>query len=1333
MLRFFPRRYSTPELAMRKYALKHQLYDDDRGINNVHPISNKSCQTDILGLDKYLQRLQPSADTVASGQSSAMVRLQQQRTAYKKTPSRKPKVRSIGVHCERRRLTFSAFKGCQKFKHTYKRKISLPQPRSQSPTITIASDDNGRRNSGILPKLWPDRAAIETERSVAATKAAGPTVKLPRISMTRDAKLEPNRTDDGTGGGMRLARLTRPQSTGSGNSIDTAYRKLAYFRANSAPKIDSRYYTTLHIATTTTPTAAAQPVERELQSSTAGSSDTANTTLDMSYIVQHQLDSAENAAQIVTETESETTVTVTTTDAISSCTTRTVSTSTCGTFAAEPIFPIVFSCESVLRHPLDAGGYVSHTESHRFSVHYEPVEESGEAANDCSRSSSLVFTSSGGPCKNNERRLTGDSISVTPSTMATSLNTFGEKRLIIERTNTDVKFKNVVTSDISNETQLVEDNVQQQSLVIGEPLEEDYRFSTVVVDDNLMDDKTSKNIVIQNIEDYNSVSDKDHHDNVLIFQNENSVPVQKNMSDNTIIDYLGDGDSDGGNEGTELISHAHSTDIPLQQSNNEQNYERLTQNHQNIFDSDRTVTNQLPKFDDTEPQIKQHSYLIPETHATATHELELQSCSNLELTIDEIDRQHDVELRREQIDNNNHYSSEVLKVFGHPDEMSINETDNCSHENTDVMSSHQYSTQRGGGMTTRKPGAENSKYTNLHSENDQRSFEHNDCNELNVLNRLYDNISSQKRADDIQDIKENVTQNSYYTHSDNNMSNQKSLNSNRLVENVTTDRHRTLNKMAGAQNEEDNEYYGLFAERANESLLDNVDELDNMNDITECRKYDTRRYGTLDMTKPRQRIDSRHVRVEEKADTNTCHRCTHKNNETNAVTESKNYNYRNLYGSSCGKHPHEYSMSKHKLKSVDETKECTKQSNYIGGFLFGDTLYKSKQPEKYKTDHRGKNYVYHSDKYEYYDDPEKVNFSSKSNDRWYDYYQDYAPKNRHSPRDEDCTVFADVTLPRKSGGSNERGGVKPEPRYPSPTAAVQNSSYYSQLQADKVMSRGDDCSKNTDSDESLTDSLEDGCKFEGAAISYFLALDGQKSAVTFTLKMPNTLENRLNRRHSLLKKHLHVTTTVRKTVSTTRVRTRHKGCQTLWTEEKGVQVQRGSTATARKPTVDDHKVLETLLAGLERNRVSENQIRVVGGEKMVSTGNQTELQRLHVELPSNRHIQTTRDAAAGPKTPAKHAVSTTVVDGQEQHHKSHAVKKFSTDNALMVGVVRQNKYKGKEALDGAKNDQLLTLSKGWINFYTLRADSADTTDAQGNIIFFFFLHFPHVQFFRISI
>lgn len=1320
---------------MRKHALKQQSYHDNGDVNNVHPISNKSCQTDILGLDKYLQRPRPSGETImASWQSSAAVSLQQQRTAYKKSSSKKPKVRSVGVHCERRRLTFAAFKGCQKFKHVYKRKISLPQPRSPSPTTTTASDDSGRRKNGVLPKLWPDRTTVEADRPTAIAKTAGPTVKLPKITMTRDTKLEPDRTDDGTGGGTRLARLTRPQSTGSGNSADTEYRKLAYFRASSAPKIDSRYYTTLHFTTATTPVPAAQSAELEPQSSTPGSSDTADTTLDMSYVVQHELESVDNASEEVVEVEAaaeiEASATATTTDAMSSCSTRTVSTSTCSTLAAEPIFPIVFSCESILRHPLDAGGYVSHTESHRFSVHYVPVEESRAAANDDDNrsrsSSSLVFTSSGDPRQNNERCLTGNSISVTPFTTTTSSNTIGERRLVIEHMNTDVQFRNVVTSDVPAETPLVRDNDQERSFVVRESSEEDCRLSTAV-DDNRTDDKTSKITAVQNIEDYNSTSEKDRLDDVIIVQNDSSVPVQHNMSDNKTIDHFGDG---GTNEGTELKSHAHCTDMPFQQSgNNGQNYEQLTQNHQSIFISDRAISNQSPNFDGTATQIEQHSYnLKPEANATAGDELNLvQSHSNLEPKNNVIDHHHNNEPRQIQIDNNDNYPTEALDCIGRPDEESTKEADVSSHENTEVMAPHQCRKQHGGESTVRKPGTENSNHTETskniynpitHPANDQRSFKNTDGNKLHVPNRLYDNISSRKQADDHFDIKGDITRNSYHTHSNNNNKNNtinhESTDRDGRVENATADRHMTPNETAGAQNLANSHHNGLFAgKHSNELLLDNVGEPDDANNMTECRKYDARQYGTLGMMESRQRTDSHRFCVEEDAGKNACHRCTHNNNETNAA-ESKNYNYRNSYDSSPGKHSHQYPMSKRRLESVDESTECNKQSNYIGGFLFGDAFYNRKQPQTYDRDdpydHRGNNnyHVYHSNKYEYYDDTKKVNFSSKSNDR-YDYYEDYAPKNRHSPRDDDCTVFANVTSPRKSG-CKSRNGVEPEPQqYLSTNAAAQTSLYYSQLQADKSpTSYGDDCSKNTDSDESLTDSLEDGCKFEGAAVSYFLALDGQKSAVTFTLKMPNTLESRLNRRHSQLKKHLHVTTTVRKLVSTTRVRTRHKGCQTLWTEEKGVQVQRGSTATGRKPAVDDHKVLETLLAGLDRNHVSENQIRVVGGQKMVSAGNQTELQRLHAGPPSDRQIQTTRDVAAGPETPEKTAVA-----GQGQHHKSHAVKKFSSDNALMVGVVRQNKYKGKQALDGAKNDQLLTLSKGWINFYTLRADSADAVDAQG--------------------
>jgi len=389
------------------------------------------------------------------------------------------------------------------------------------------------------------------------------------------------------------------------------------------------------------------------------------------------------------------------------------------------------------------------------------------------------------------------------------------------------------------------------------------------------------------------------------------------------------------------------------------------------------------------------------------------------------------------------------------------------------------------------------------------------------------------------------------------------------------------------------------------------------------------------------------------------------------------------YDDDNSRHP----VSKRRLESVDECAESSNNSYVGGGFLFGDGFY-AKRPQADHGTADGRDGG-RSCAYEWCDDGAKTANSSPKPEAGrqhrYGYYHDYAAKTRRGQLDEDCTVFA--------GHCDDD--------------AQQCTSHYSQTDGGAACD-ADDCDGNTDSDDSLTDSLEDGCKYEGAAVSYFLALDGRKSAaVTFTLKMPNTLESRLNRRHSLLKKHLHVSTVARKTPPTRRVRARHKGCQTLWTEEKGVQVRRGSAAgaaTRRKP-VDDHNVLQTLLTGLERNRVSENQIRLVGGQKMVSEGNQT-------EPASGRHGQltrATRDAAVGPATPETNAAARDR-GGQSLSQQ----KKFSSDSALMVGVVRQNKYKGKEALDGAKNDQLLTLSKGWINFYTLRADSADT-DAQGTV------------------
>lgn len=1329
--RFFPRRYSTPELAMRKHALKYQRddnddNDEDDDDEDGQSISNKSCQTDLLGLDKYLQRSPPKDVSLNSTAAVAKTTLR----AYKKL-AKKPKVRSVAVHCERRRLTLAAFKGCQKFKHVYRRKVSLPHPSS----ATTTTSDDCRRDSGVLPKLRPDRTETDTLQRPTAAKS-GPALKLPRIP-TRDAKPElPDRTDDSGGGGTRLARLTRPQSTGSGSGSGSCDRdrKLAYFRANSAPRIDSRYYT-LQMATPP----AAQPSSERERSTTPGSSDTADTTLDMSFVRRLQPADDDDVA------------TTTATEA-STSNTRTVSTST--TFT-EPVFPIVFSCESVLRHPLD-GGYVSHTESHRFSVHYVPVEDVRTAAactdtDDGSRSS-LVFTSAGA-CQN-ERCLTGDSISVTvggksmtddsmasQSTSTNTTTTTGERRLVIEHLNSDVQFKNVTRNN----------NVKNP--IVREPSSD---YILPVDDENNNAGKTSENGKNNVKMEGFYVLGKGDTTTTNRHENDFEKTTPPTPACNKIIDTFGNAVEEREGDGTvvRLKSHAHTDDMPLQQSN-ERNYERLTQNNQ-VDSTDRTVSNQSPKFDGTETQpgveIEQQNDLESDGN-DSSHANEIdQSCVYVEpinqLTAEQtkqstnvkpLNRSPNFELKNQPIDveANNQPTNTVepikqstktveltkqLTNTTEPTEQLINvevidveptkqpenvttdlqvdpipeNTDieyltvpfDYSYENTEEMSQcrKHHCEKNGKRGTERKMHSNNSQCESA----EKRHAVHTSV-KRNLPNRLYDNMSRKRDDDQDRDRHQHISQNPHNTAHFNTTAHSSNTINHETIDRRTEhiDGKRVLgyeSNQAGSnvlnkkthQNVVDKQHHGLLGNRLNDSKHKVQSDMNH-------RDYDTERHGT-----DSRRHANANVRTEPD-NKSSCHRCTnslsHKNYETkheveghhslfnsgnSSTVESKDHhNYRN---SDNGKNL----ISKRRLESVDESTETTKESNYIGGFLFGDAFNK-KQPQKL---HETDNEQNECSKYSYYDDSKKVNFSLKPNDhKTYGYYENYAPKTRHSPRDEDCTVFADVPT------RNTNQGCAQSDRY-----STAQTSYYSQL---------DD--KNTDSDESLTDSLED-CKYEGAAISYFLALNGQKSAVTFTLKMPNTLQSRLNRRKSQLKKHLHVSTTVRKIAA--RVRTRHKGCQTLWTEEKGVQVQRGSTADARKPVVDDHKVLTTLLAGLDRNRVSENQIRVVGGQKMVSEGNQTERPAI------DRHTQTlmTKDVAAGPGTPENNTVATgTQCRGQQLH----AAKKFSSDNALMVGVVRQNKYKGKEALDGAKNDQLLTLSKGWINFYTLRADSADT-DAHGN-------------------
>ncbi|XP_027842033.2 uncharacterized protein LOC114123308 isoform X3 [Aphis gossypii] len=1229
--RFFPRRYSTPELAMRKHALRCQR---DDSIPPVQPISNKSCQTDILGLDKYLQRpgkASPQHESAADSEEAAAAVLR----AYKK-PSKRPKVRSVAVHCERRRLSFAAFKGCQKFKHVYKRKISLPQPSS----ATTSTDEGRRRDSGVLPKLRPDRTTESEIRPVAANKVSA-AVKLPRIP-TRDARPEADRPVDGVR--TRLAKLTRPQSTGSSGD-GSGDRKLvsAYFRARSAPKI---YSPRFHDAPP-------QLSDREPQS-TAGSSDTADTTLDMSFDQQQPVNAEATSA-----------ITATT-----AAGTRTVSTSTS---FAEPGFPIVFSCESVLRHPLD-GGYVSHTESHRFSVHYVPADDARSSVTttcdtDADGGTSLVFTSAGA-CQR-EQCLTGESVSVTlggkpadgSATSTSTTNVAGERRLIVERC-TDLRQSKNTTTDYSTGKTTTDRSTRETatSRVTSEMANDRCTGEITATDDDRPTVSepppsppsspsstsspssfssvrycwpTSGNATNGRVE---KLQENTQHDAVqktegfhVLGKGDGTNAFEKAVQPtavNKTIDTLEE--TDKGVVGAELELHARTDDddddMPLQ--SDERNYEQLTQNHQ-IIESGRTFSNQSPKPDDTESVlVGRQNDLGPiendNTHANVTESIAEHCTTNAELIA-------------QQLPISNNY----LTV---PSDRHLQSDEDTTV--AEIMESRRRNEMQRSNPTSESSGRRTvagavDKNRAGYRENGQSNDQQFDSKKRNMPNRLYDNMS-RKRDDDQDPDSYNATRRPLHESSSRPTPAQ---HSNAADRRSTTNNSTEMTAMSKKAMNDHQHGYEPFGKRIANGFQD----------------------------------DNRRAVRERDLSTNPCQGCA--NNEDtkkNATMRSDVYGGGNdrdgghSFDTGKNRHP----VSKRRLESVDEVTETSKQheSNYAGGYLFGNTFNRNKKPTQ--------NYGEHAEYGGYYDNSsKKVNFSSKP-DRRYDYYRsEHVPKTSgHSPRDEDCTVFADHGSCHNSA-----------PQLP----------YYSHLDFKDTYGRDDrkciadvtDDYDDDDDDESLTDSLEDGCKYEGSAISYFLALDGQKSAVTFTLKMPGTLESRLNRRHSQLKKHLHVSTAVRKSAGAVRVRTRHKGCQTLWTVEKGVQVQRGSTANA-----DDHRALVTLLAGLGRNHVSENQIRLVGGRKMVSEGNQTE------QPPANRYTQTTRDVAAGRETPE----SGVTAPGRKGKNQTLSMKKFSADKALMVGVVRQNKHcKGKEALEGAKNDQLLTLSKGWINFYTLKDDNAD--------------------------
>jgi len=928
---------------------------------------------------------------------------------------------------------------------------------------------------------------------------------------------------------------------------------------------------------------------------------------------------------------------------------------------------------------------------------------------------SLVFTSAGA-CQN-ERCLTGDSVSVTlggkpDNTAAASTSTTGvtgERRLVVERCADVHRSKNDVaadhgTGDIANNHGTTEATNKQGTSETGtdrgtSETAANHRTCETATDSGTCemtatddDDQTGSEpppsppspSTTSSPSSTSSVrycwpvdENRNPSTNNAIDVGSENLGNAEHKTEKFYISVKGDGakalekaapptavnktidtlsEAGGGKEGDELELHARTDDVdddmPLQSY--ERNYERLTQNHQ-IIESSRTVSNQSPKPGDTESVlVGRQNDLGPiesdNTHANVSEPIEAEhrGTTNSETTVTE---------PQQPIANN------LLTV---PSDRRLRSDEDPAV--AEIMASRrrnemQYSESSGrrvvAGEVERNHRASGPRENGQSMQSNRPQM---DANKRNMPNRLDDNIS-RKRDDDNMSRKRD----------DDNISRRRD-----------NDRNADLRQPGHRQVHDGSSSSTTPAQHSNATAAPRNAVNDQQQHAYE--PFEKRTNGLQDGGR-------RYVR--EWDVTNDCQGCTNGNVKKNVVERSEvcgsdGHDHNGGHSNDGGKKRHP--VSKRRLESVAEATETSKQqqqqqeSNYVGGCLFSDSFNRNKKPSQRYGERAEYGHGY------YDNDSKKVNFSSKPDSR-YDYYRsEHVPETGgHSPRDEDCTVFADR-----------------DPHHGS-TAQLP---YYSHLDCKRTYGGGsdrkcttdvtddyDDDDDDDDDDESLTDSLEDGSKYEGTAVSYFLALDGQKSAVTFTLKMPGTLESRLNRRQSLLKKHLHVSTTVRKSTAAVRVRTRHKGCQTLWTVEKGVQVQRGSTAN-----MDDRKALETLLAGLGRSHVSDNQIRLVGGRKMVSEGNQTE------QPPANRHTQTTRDVATGLETPECCAVA-----GRQGKNQMHAMKKFSTDNALMVGVVRQNKYcKGKEALDGAKNDQLLTLSKGWINFYTLRADSADA-EAQGII------------------
>ncbi|XP_050525953.1 uncharacterized protein LOC126896860 isoform X2 [Daktulosphaira vitifoliae] len=1204
--KFSIRTFSTPDLVMRRQALKNDFRNNE---NSDEQFSlNKSCQTDVLGLDKYLYR--PEND-VFGGKFTIK---------QKKKFSKRPKVRSIAIHSEKRRLSFTAFKGCQKIKQVYKRKISLP------------FNSHTNKENSVLPKLWSGKAElvslpIKTEKDI----------KLPIIS-TKNIK----RTID-CETVTKAVKFNTRRTKSAGEEI--LVKRFVDDRECFAPDIISSEK-------------GEKLSEYDFRSS-VDSNDTANTAMDMSSLKSQQSVDNRNA-----ETSRET---------LSASNTRNASTST--TFPIGPNFPIVFNCESVLRHPVN-GGYISHTESHRFSIHYVPLIDD-EPTDSVTISEGSLLTYIAKDSYNGERK--SDSISIIPnrsekSFMSKSESAINKRHSAVEHDlNSDlskkfsmedlaiVRFGNEATVKCNEKSPI-------HSMTDEEPynIEHFNKQASNKISSQMASKEINKCMNLNSFEEFNTsllIPDI----NINLINNCDEKQIESNVPMNTHTEIS-------------IQSHNIRSESEGKQCDNDRSTFNETYSCDNSkFKNDKYCSNLITDQLNENAQLSPLLFIESEKYDKdievehlginkSKSSLVQSNCNALEVPQNNFDEKIPTELLVSSVNKKTNTNFVSKEVIINNDNHTFQSISRKSTEDLNKININECKSNIVEQLTFNSNYFNNYKIDQQENKNeiDEKNMESDDLNSsVNILNKLITSSSDFLALPNSENKQLNSENSKDYVNAHKqtqlevmnapqllvDMHNSESNNVLSVKEKFIQNSHKLDDsQVAPYQTISSNVFFNSAHLKKNDSIINQVNDitaqmnnLSSSNEIIPCEI-------------------KKHISSKTNSNDNTEHATKNDNKTDNEQNEKLNCVDNEHTG---GKYTNNSDILHYPdLKQPKNIQSTQVSKEYVGGSLLGD-IFREKNcysdcisPNKNYFDF----YENKTIEQTFSDVPEKANSHCG-------YYYSYNLTNIKNQDIDDCTVFGNEIDQNPLKTTKHNFSIMP------PCCFQQDKNCRNE--------------KNSDSDESLTDSLED-YKNENSAMSYFLTLNGQQSAVSFTMNMPGTLKSRLNRRKSKLKKHLHLFT-IRKKVPT-RVRVRHKSCQTLCTAEKGVQVQHNNTANEKK-NVDDHLVLETLLANIENHhKISESQIRVINGHKMVSESNQTE------DFSQLKSLQGTSVGLIEKMEPIK----------QKLNHLS-SEKNFSGNNSMLtVGMFKQKKHKGKEALEGTKNDRLLTLSKGWINFYTLRTESTDT-------------------------